>query len=335
MATVTERPVDLLGYLPQYLQEYVEMYHLITAENPEFKFVANNCKKVLNNTFILYCDKDGIQRFEKILNIVGSDDETLEFRQSRVMINWNDSVPYTLKALTNKLITMQGNNDIQIVLDGYKISIITHMDNAGQSDSLWGLFNTMIPCNMEITHKNLVRCNSDGIIFIAAGTNYAQNTTNEFTQWFGSHGTFYIATGMNYTRKTVNEFTQHFNSSGTFNVGAGLGYTKISVNDYIQEFTASGSVKVASGISYVSMTANDYVQEFSSQGNIYIASGLNCGRIEVNEFTQQFTSTGKIYLAAGTSEVQMMANDYIQEFTSKGNANLGVGISDTEIIKIY
>lgn len=309
MATVTERPVDLLRYLPQYLQEYVEMYHLITAENPEFKFVANNCKKVLNNTFILYCDKDGIQRFEKILNIVGSDDETLEFRQSRVMINWNDLVPYTLKALTNKLITMQGNNDIQIILDGYKISIITHMDNAGQSDSLWGLFNTMIPCNMEITHKNLVRCNSDGIIFIAAGTNYAQNTTNEFTQ--------------------------HFNSSGTFNVGAGLGYTKISVNDYIQEFTASGSVKVASGISYVSMTANDYVQEFSSQGKIYIASGLNCGRIEVNEFTQQFTSTGKIYLAAGTSEVQMMANDYIQEFTSKGNANLGVGISDTEIIKIY
>lgn len=227
MATVTERPVDLLRYLPQYLQEYVEMYHLITAENPEFKFVANNCKKVLNNTFILYCDKDGIQRFEKILNIVGSDDETLEFRQSRVMINWNDSVPYTLKALTNKLITMQGNNDIQIVLDGYKISIITHMDNAGQSDSLWGLFNTMIPCNMEITHKNLVRCNSDGIIFIAAGTNYAQNTTNEFTQQFTSTGKIYLAAGTSEVQMMANDYIQEFTSKGNANLGVGISDTEI------------------------------------------------------------------------------------------------------------
>ncbi len=330
-----ERQVDLLRYLPPYLQEYVEMYHLIMAENPEFRFVAGNCRKVLNNTFIMYCDKDGIQRFEKLLNIVGSDNESLEFRQSRVMVRWNDSVPYTLKALTNKLIAMQGNNDIQIILEGYKISIITHMDNAGQSDSLWDLFNTMIPCNMDITHKNLVRCGSSGIIFIAAGTNYTQMTANEYTQWFGSRGTFYIATGMSYARTAVNEFTQHFNFSGMFKIGAGVSYTKVSVNDYVQEFTASGSVKIASGISYAKMAVNEYVQEFSSKGNIYIASGLNCGRIEVNEFTQQFTSTGKIYLAAGTSEVSVMVNDYIQEFSSHGNANLGVGISNTEIIKIY
>ena len=331
----TERLVDLLRYLPPYLQEYVEMYHLITAENPEFKFVAGNCKKVLNNTFIMYCDKDGIQRFEKLLNIVGSNDETLEFRQSRVMIRWNDSVPYTLKALTNKLVAMQGNNDIQIILNGYSISIITHMDNAGQSESLWDLFDTMIPCNMDITHKNLVRCSSSGIIFIAAGTNYTQDTVNEYKQWFGSQGTFYIATGMNYARVAVSEFTQHFNSSGTVQIGVGVGYTKVSVNDYVQEFTASGSIKIGSGVSYVEMTSNNYVQEFSSKGNIYIASGLNCGRIAVNEYTQEFTSTGKIYFAAGTSEVRMMVNDYVQEFSAHGNANLGVGISNTEIIKIY
>lgn len=236
-----------------FIEEFDEELWLATVDkviidNPEFRFVAGNCRKVLNNTFIMYCDKDGIQRFEKLLNIVGSDNESLEFRQSRVMVRWNDSVPYTLKALTNKLIAMQGNNDIQIILEGYKILIITHMDNAGQSDSLWDLFNTMIPCNMDITHKNLVRCGSSGIIFIAAGTNYTQMTANEYTQWFGSRGTFYVATGMSYARTAVNEFTQHFNSSGMFKIGAGVSYTKVNVNDYVQEFTASGSVKIASGI---------------------------------------------------------------------------------------
>lgn len=244
-----ERQVDLLRYLPPYLQEYVEMYHLIMAENPEFRFVAGNCRKVLNNTFIMYCDKDGIQRFEKLLNIVGSDNESLEFRQSRVMVRWNDSVPYTLKALTNKLIAMQGNNDIQIILEGYKISIITHMDNAGQSDSLWDLFNTMIPCNMDITHKNLVRCGSSGIIFIAAGTNYTQMTANEYTQWFDSRGTFYIASGLNCGRIEVNEFTQQFTSTGKIYLAAGTSEVSVMVNDYIQEFSSHGNANLGVGIS--------------------------------------------------------------------------------------
>lgn len=332
---VTERTVDLLKYLPPYLKEYLEMYSLICAENPEFQFVASNCKKVLNNTFIMYCDKDGIQRFENLLNIVASESETLESRQSRVMIKWNDNVPYTLKALINKLIAVQGNNDIQIIINGYEILIITHMDNAGQSETLWDLFNKMIPCNMDISHQNLVRCNTSGIVFIAAGTNYARTAVNEFTQWFGAKGMFYVAAGTNYGRTAVNEFIQHFNSTGILKLGVGVSYSKVSVNEYIQEFTAKGSIKIASGISYARMTANDYIQEFCSKGNVYIASGLNCGRIAVNEYTQQFTTSGKIYIATGTKEVRMMVNDYVQAFTSKGNANLGVGISNTEIIKIY
>ena len=332
---VYQRTVDLLRYLPPYLQEYVEFYHLMLAENPEFEFIASNCKNILNNTFIMYCDEQGIQRFERLLNIVASEDDTLEFRKSKVMVRWNDTVPYTLKALTNKLVAMQGNDDIQIILNGYSIIVITHMDNKGQADSIWDLFNTMIPCNMDVTHKNLVRCNSGGLIFIAAGTNYSRLTCNEYTQYFNSSGTFYIASGMNYARTVSNHFVQHFNSSGVVNLGVGISVGKISVNEYVQEFTSSGSVTIGSGISYAQMSVNEYVQEFSSQGNVYIASGLNHGQIAVNEYTQQFTTSGKIYLATGMSNVRMAVNDYTQVFSSEGSTKIGVGISNTEKIKIY
>lgn len=220
------RTINLLKYLPPYLQEYVEIYHTMTAENPEFQFVADNCKRILNNTFIMYCNEDGIQRFENLLGIVASEIDTLEFRQSRVMVKWNDCIPYTMKALLNKLVAMQGNDDIQIILNGYFITIITHMDNR-QSESLWELFNTMIPCNMDITHKNLVRCKTNGVFYIAAGMNCGRITVNEFTQHFNSSGTFKMGVGISSVRMTVNEFVQEFTAKGNANLGVGVANTEI------------------------------------------------------------------------------------------------------------
>lgn len=194
-----ERPIDLLKYLPRYLQEYAEMYQIMIAENPEFNWVTSECGKVLNNTFIMYCDERGIQRFEKLLKIVAGENEPLEYRRSRIMVRWDDSVPYTLKTLMNKLIALQGNDDIQIILNGYTMTIITHMDDGYAVNSLKELFDEMIPCNMVVIHKNDILCNSTCTAYIAVATSYSRCMVNEYTQYFNSNGSIKVCAGVSST----------------------------------------------------------------------------------------------------------------------------------------
>lgn len=177
-----DRSIDLLRYLPPYLKEYEELKHIMMSENPEFHLLVENRKKVLNNTFILYTDKDGIQRFEKMLHLVPSEGDTLELRQSKALIAWNNDIPYVLKALYNKLIALQGNDNIQIILNDYTITITTHMDKRGQTEPLWDLFESMIPENMQIVHSNIVEYKTSGNVYIAAGMNYSKLTGNEHTE---------------------------------------------------------------------------------------------------------------------------------------------------------
>ena len=46
------RQVDLLSYLPPFLQEFKENRETLNAENPEFILVWNGADRVLKNEFI-------------------------------------------------------------------------------------------------------------------------------------------------------------------------------------------------------------------------------------------------------------------------------------------
>ena len=79
------REVDLVSYLPPYLQEYnQETVAALEAENPEFRLIWEASDRVLYNEFIATADEYGISRFEKILNILPSKEDTLESRRARV-----------------------------------------------------------------------------------------------------------------------------------------------------------------------------------------------------------------------------------------------------------
>ena len=60
--------VNLLEYLPDFMQEYREIRQIMKSEEPEFKTLWDLFKKVFNNQFIQYCDEDGISKFEEMLN---------------------------------------------------------------------------------------------------------------------------------------------------------------------------------------------------------------------------------------------------------------------------
>jgi uncharacterized protein with gpF-like domain len=100
------RDVNLIEHLPLFIQQFREIRHIMEAENPEFQLVIDESEKIKNNQFIESSDLSGISKFEKLLNILPSPDDTLESRISRIMIRWNEVVPYTYKALVQKLVQL-------------------------------------------------------------------------------------------------------------------------------------------------------------------------------------------------------------------------------------
>ena len=95
------REIDLVSYLPPFLAEFKEIAVTLEAENPEFVLVWNAAERVLKNEFIETADEYGISRFEKLLHIFPSTEDTLESRRARVQIRWFSSIPYTCLLYTS------------------------------------------------------------------------------------------------------------------------------------------------------------------------------------------------------------------------------------------
>ena len=93
------REVDLISYLPPFIAEYKQVSRTLEAENPEFRIVWEAANRVLYNEFIATADEYGIGRYEKMLKIYPSKEDTLESRRARVQARWISCIPYTERML--------------------------------------------------------------------------------------------------------------------------------------------------------------------------------------------------------------------------------------------
>jgi len=193
------RDVNLIQYLPLFIQEYREIQQIMDAENPEFQMAADESEIIKNNQFIETSNLIGIAKFESILNINTLADDTLESRISRVLTRWNDVVPYTYTAFIQKMIILCNgiNFTVNKNFNEYKMEIITHLELPGQVDELQYLFGFMIPGNLEITSSNEIYCNSFGFGIIAAGMAFCElfELSDSFKAEFNIQGSSIIGGG--------------------------------------------------------------------------------------------------------------------------------------------
>ena len=108
------RDVDLVSYLPPFIAEYREINETLKAENPEFKIMWEAVDRVLKNEFIESADEYGISRFERILKIFPSKEDSLESRRARVQARWFATIPYTWRMLIEKLISICGDSNFTL-----------------------------------------------------------------------------------------------------------------------------------------------------------------------------------------------------------------------------
>lgn len=233
------REVDLVSYLPPYLQEYnQETVAALKAENPEFRLVWEAADKTLYNEFIATADEYGISRFESILNILPSKEDTLESRRARVQSRWFTEIPYTLKTLISKLVALCGDADFEITKDflHYKITIETNLELFGQVEELEHIIETMIPYNMVVDSVNKIQCDAEGIGNWGGGICAVEFffITNDSEETINSNGSAIHAGGVsNAVSVTItNDFNEQFNIDGTGKIGSGTIVTEIvEIND--------------------------------------------------------------------------------------------------------
>lgn len=93
------RVIDVLNYLPDFMQEYKEIKCLLQIENEELRKEYEEIERAFSNSFIFGTDKQGIAIFESMMKIYPKSTDTLQERQNRVYAKWNAVLPYTWKWL--------------------------------------------------------------------------------------------------------------------------------------------------------------------------------------------------------------------------------------------
>lgn len=187
------RDVDLVSYLPPFMAEYRETNITLTAENPEFVLVWKAADRTLKNEFIATADEYGIGRFEKILHILPSRNDTLESRRSRVQSRWFTALPYTWRMLIRKLIALCGENDFTITkqFDFYRMDLDVHLELFGQVEELERILEFMLPCNMVMDIQNKFDMKVEGSVWTGGGVCSIETflVTNDFRERFVADGT--------------------------------------------------------------------------------------------------------------------------------------------------
>lgn len=149
------RIIDLLSYLPPFMREYREMKYIMSAENPELQLLNDNSETLMNNQFIMTCNERGISRFEKMLDIKPLPSDTLQTRIGRVWAKWIDTIPYTIKALKNKLDVLLGEGTHTETVDygNYNIFVQIDIDVADRYGAVNELLDNIVPMNMTFDNR--------------------------------------------------------------------------------------------------------------------------------------------------------------------------------------
>lgn len=173
---MTTREVELVSYLPPFVAEYRQMKETLTAADPEFKLVWDAAARALRNEFIETADEYGIRRYEQMLKVYPSKEDTIESRRNRILARWMKTLPYTQKMLIEKLVSICGENDFSIIkgYDEYRIDIVVSAEAYGQVEELEDTIGTMVPANMILIIENKILCDIESSVTATGGVSFTE-----------------------------------------------------------------------------------------------------------------------------------------------------------------
>lgn len=145
------RTVNLCEYLPKTFRSIREYNEIFKAENPKLQSVWNETVKLLSRTFIETADEAGIRRFEQMLGIVPIAGDDLESRRMRLRTIWIVARPFTMNKLHEILKGLCGENNYEITLDSFELTVKIALGTRNQIDIVSKMLTQIVPANIKLT----------------------------------------------------------------------------------------------------------------------------------------------------------------------------------------
>lgn len=160
-----EKPknVDLISYLPLFIQRYREIEEIMKSENIILQDEWKNLKQAFKNNFIFQTDAYGISLFEKMMKIYPKSYDSLKDRQRKVYAKWNATIPYTWKWLVGYLDGYFLNTSTKatpvLFNNEYRLDIrLTNSDFFSSRDfELYYELRKLIPANLILNLLNILK----------------------------------------------------------------------------------------------------------------------------------------------------------------------------------
>jgi hypothetical protein len=249
------RDVDLLSYLPDFIQKYDEIRQIMTTENEDVQKLEDETERIKNNQFIVSSDLVGIKKFETLLSISPDPHETLEARRSRVMIKWNDTLPYTYRALLERLEALCGRGKYEVHPDfkNYHIDFNVSLELYGQVDMLEQMLLDMMPCNIVCTSTNMIKGTAIGKSLMCGGicftnTFSVSDAYKEIYEIYGSLGGGGTVIKIDANRIS-DSFKETYRADGSAVEAGTIVKTEILTvtNDFKETISMTGPIKNGAG----------------------------------------------------------------------------------------
>jgi hypothetical protein len=159
----------LMEQLPDWFKPVLEYIELMKAYGTELDGLDANARLVYYNQFIQTCDVKTMSVWERLFGLTVQTGDTIEFRRSRLLQKFSQTLPYTIWDLRARLTELFGNDyTLTVNPQTCTITIIVTSDRYGAIDLLYGLIWDVVPAHLRVNANQQITNLSQSIL--ATGT---------------------------------------------------------------------------------------------------------------------------------------------------------------------
>lgn len=150
--------IDIKPYFPSLYNNILEIDNLVKAENDLFEDLNSEFDKAIRNEYVVTADKETIKRYETLLRITDGDDKELSFRRQRILNRLAMNMPFTIKALKQKLDELigKGNYNVFVDPDRFTLYVESKILNQVWFNETYITIHKMKPANIIFVNKPFI-----------------------------------------------------------------------------------------------------------------------------------------------------------------------------------
>lgn len=150
------REVKIEEYWPLIVRNTDEFGQIAVAENPEFNQLARCLYDALKDAFIIDATEYGVQRWEKMLGLVVTDDMPLDDRKAAILTRLSIKLPYTWRVLKQLIEDVVGADKLVLEYVNDECKLVVHTDRISDEKSqvVADLIERVVPMNLAVERYN-------------------------------------------------------------------------------------------------------------------------------------------------------------------------------------